>query len=200
MVGSTGASIQLDKMNVFYIGVDNPITVTAAGYSLEDVSVNIPGATITAGAEKGKFVVRADKPGKVMAAINAKEANGVKQVGSMEVRVKFIPDPTAEVGGKSGGGLPSNQFKVQRGIVAALKAFDFDARFVVTEFQFSMLPKRGELIGPFNVKGPLFESNKQVQDAINRTKPGDKIFLEEIRAKGPDGRSRALTPISLTLL
>ena len=200
MVGSTGASIQLDKMNVFYIGVDNPITVTAAGYSLEDVSVNIPGATVTAGSEKGKFVVRADKPGKIIAAINAKEGTGIKQVGSMEVRVKFIPDPSPEVGGKSGGGLPSNQFKVQRGIVASLKAFDFDARFIVTEFQFSMLPKRGELIGPFNVKGPLFESNKQVQDAINRTKPGDKIFLEEIRAKGPDGRTRALTPVSLTLL
>jgi hypothetical protein len=40
MVGSAGASMQLDKMNVFYIGVDNPITVTAAGYSLEDVSIS----------------------------------------------------------------------------------------------------------------------------------------------------------------
>jgi len=47
MVGSAGASLQLDKMNVFYIGVPNPITVTAAGYSLEDVSINIPGASLT---------------------------------------------------------------------------------------------------------------------------------------------------------
>ncbi|WP_276132292.1 gliding motility protein GldM [Polluticoccus soli] len=199
MVGSTGASIQLDKMNVFYIGVPNPITVTAAGYSLEDVSVSIPGATVAAGAAKGQFIVTADKPGKVTAAINAKEATGTKQVGAMEVRVKYIPDPVAEVGGKIGGSMPSNQFKVQRGIVAALKAFDFDARFQVTEFQYSMLPKRGELIGPFTVRGPLFETNKQVQDAINRCKPGDKIFLEEIRAKGPDGRTRPLNPISLTL-
>src|SRR5262249_34032313 len=29
MVGSTGASVQLDKMNVFYIGVPNPITISA---------------------------------------------------------------------------------------------------------------------------------------------------------------------------
>src|SRR5690606_14883712 len=33
MVGSAGGSLQLDKMNVFYIGVDNPVTVSAAGYS-----------------------------------------------------------------------------------------------------------------------------------------------------------------------
>lgn len=199
MVGSTGASIQLDKMNVFYIGVPNPITVTAAGYSLEDVSVNIPGATVTPGAAKGQFTVTVDKPGKIMAAINAKEANGTKQVGSMEVRVKFIPDPVAKVGGKIGGALPANQFKVQRGIVASLDNFDFDARFVVTSYQFSMLPKRGELIGPFQVNSPLFDNNKQVADAINRAKPGDRIYLEEIRGIGPDKRSRALNPISLLL-
>jgi len=201
MVGSTGASIQLDKMNVFYIGVPNPITVTAAGYSLEDVSVNIPGATVVPGAAKGQFVVTVDKPGKIVAAINArdKEANGLKQVGAMEVRVKFIPDPVAKVGGKTGGVMLSNQFKVQLGIVASLENFDFDARFTVTSFQFSMLPKRGELIGPFNVNGALFAANKQVQDAINRAKPGDRIYLEEIRAIGPDRRSRSLNTIALLL-
>lgn len=200
MVGSTGASMQLDKMNVFYIGVPNPITVSAAGYSLEDVSVSIPGANVSPGPGKGQFVVTADKPGKVVASINAKDATGVKQVGSMEVRVKYIPDPVAKIGGKTGGGIPSNQFKVQQGIVAVLDGFDFEARFIVNSFQFSMLPKRGELIGPFQVSGsPLFSANKQVQDAIARSKPGDRIYLEEIRGVGPDKRSRALSPISLLL-
>jgi gliding motility-associated protein GldM len=200
MVGSTGASIQLDKMNVFYIGVPNPITVSAAGYSLEDISVSIPGAEVSAGATKGQYIVNVSRPGELNAAINAKDAGGVKQVGGMKVRVKYIPDPVAKVGGKTGGGMSSSQFKVQQGIVAALDNFDFDARFQVTTFQFSMLPKRGDLIGPFAVNNsPLFSANKQVQDAIERAKPGDKIFLEEIRATGPDKRPRALSPITLTL-
>lgn len=199
MVGSTGASIQLDKMNVFYIGVDNPITVSAAGYSLEDVSVSISGADVKAGPAKGQFVVRANKPGKVNADILAKDAAGTKKVGSMEVRVKFIPDPVAKVGGKIGGSMQSNIFKVQAGIIAALDNFDFDARFRVTTFQFSMLPKRGELIGPFTVNSALFSANKQVEEAISRSKPGDRIYFEEIRGVGPDGRSRALNPVSLLL-
>src|SRR5690606_1126099 len=46
MVGSAGASMQLDKMNVMYIGVPNPITLSASGYNLEDVSLSMPGATL----------------------------------------------------------------------------------------------------------------------------------------------------------
>lgn len=200
MVGSTGASMQLDKMNVFYIGVDNPVTVSAAGYSLEDVSISIPGATITPGATKGQYTVRVSSPGKVMTDINAKTPTGTKRVGGMEVRVKFIPDPVARVGGKSGGGILTNVFKQQIGVVAALDGFDFDARFRVTAFDFSALPKRGELIGPYHVNGATFGSTKQVEEAIKRLKPGDKVFIEEIRGVGPDGRSRALNTITLTLL
>jgi gliding motility-associated protein GldM len=199
MVGSTGASMQLDKMNVFYIGVPNPITVSAAGYSLEDISVNVPGANLTAGAQKGQFIVTVDKPGKITATINAREATGSKQVGAMEIRVKFIPDPVAKVGGKTGGGMPTNIFKVQQGIVASLENFDFDARFIVQSFEFSMLPKRGELIGPFKATNALFSSNKQISDAIARSKAGDRIYLEEIRALGPDKRMRALSSITLLL-
>jgi len=201
MVGSTGASMQLDKMNVFYIGVPNPVTVSAAGYSLEDVYLNIPGATITAGTEKGKYNIVVNTPGEITAGIMAKDksAGGAKQVGAMKVRVKFIPDPEAQLGGKNSGCLPSNIFKVQSGIIAALKNFEFDARFVVTSFSFSMLPKHAELIGPLNVNGARFEGNAEVVRAMGRAKPGDKVFIEDIKAKGPDGRTRSLNSITLSI-
>lgn len=37
MVGTAGASMGLDKMNVMYIGVENPVTLSASGYNIEDV-------------------------------------------------------------------------------------------------------------------------------------------------------------------
>lgn len=200
MVGSTGASIQLDKMNVFYIGVPNPITVSAAGYSLEDINILIPGAKITPGEKKGQYSIMMDKPGNIEATITAKDGTTTKEVGSMPIRVKFIPDPVARIGGKSQGGLATNIFKVQQGVIAALDGFDFDARFQVTGFQFSVLPKRGELIGPFSATTALFSSNKQIEEAIKRCKPGDRVYFEEIKARGPDGRSRTLNNVSFLLL
>lgn len=200
MVGSTGASIQLDKMNVFYIGVPNPITVSAAGYSLEDINILIPGAKITPGEKKGQYSIMMDKPGNITATITAKDGTATKEVGAMPIRVKFIPDPVARIGGKSQGGLATNIFKVQQGVIAALDGFDFDARFQVTGFQFSVLPKRGELIGPFSATTALFSSNKQIEEAIKRCKPGDRVYFEEIKARGPDGRSRTLNNVSFLLL
>ncbi|MCB9045642.1 MAG: gliding motility protein GldM [Chitinophagales bacterium] len=202
MVGSTGASIQLDKMNVFYIGVDNPITVSAAGYSLQDISVNIDGADVTANSQEGigHYIVKATKPGNVMANINAKTDGGVKKVGAMEVRVKYIPDPVAEVGGKSNGAMPSSTLKAQIGIVAALKNFDFDTRFVVTSYEMSMIPKRGELQGPFTEASPYLNKNKDIIELIKRARPGDRVFFDDIRAKGPDGRVRKLNAITFLLI
>lgn len=200
MVGTTGASIQLDKMNVFYIGVENPITVSAAGYSMEDISLSIPGADIAPGASLGRYNITVKEQGKVTAVINAKTDNGLKQVGAMEIRVKMIPDPIAEVGGKSGSFmLNAGVVKVLPGIVAALKQFDFEARFVVTKFNFTYLQKRQDPIGPIPVTGPLFSSNKQVQDILNKCKAGDKIFLDDIKAIGPDKRPRSLAPIIITV-
>lgn len=199
MVGSTGASIQLDKMNVFYIGVPNPITVSAAGYSIEDISVNIPGANLTS-TGKGKYEVTVTTPGKVQASIMAKTETGPKNVGGMEIRVKTIPDPVAKVGGKTGGVLGAATFRAQTGIPAVLEHFDFDTKFIVTGFEVSWLPKRGEYQGPFSVNGAYFKGNAQVnQYQSSLAKPGDKVFIENIRAVGPDKRTRTLNSITLTL-
>lgn len=201
MVGSAGASVQLDKMNVFYVGVPNPITVTAAGYSLEDVSVSIPGANVAANG-LGKYNV--EVPGSLIGktvevAINAKDASGAKNVGNMPVRIKRIPDPQARIGQKAGGGMPASVFRVQDGVIAVLENFDFEARFSVTGFTFSAAPKRGEYIGPFTVNGPQFRSNKDVETAMSRLKPGDRVFIEEIRGIGPDRTQRRLNDIIFLL-
>lgn len=200
MVGSEGASMQLDKMNVFYIGVPNPITVSAAGYSLEDVFVSIDGANISAGGGKGKFSIEVSKPGTVIAKIMAKtQGGGSKQVGAQEIRVKRIPNPIPKVGNSNGGSVPVNIFKAQLGVLAVLENFDFEAKYVVTYFDFSVVPKRGEPIGPYQVRGAKFDINKQVSDAINRLKPGDKVFIEEIQAIGPDKQTRKLGSLVFNL-
>lgn len=202
MVGSAGASVQLDKMNVFYIGVDNPITVTAAGYSLEDVSINIPGANVAkTGNGKYNVNVTANTGAKTTAVITAKTAKGSEEVGRMDIRIKRIPDPVAEVAGKSGSFfLPANVFRAQLGVAAVLKGFDFDAKFVVTSFEFAYAPKRGEYTPMGTVNGPKFEAMTAVNNYVKtQAKIGDKIFIDNIKAIGPDKVSRSLGTIIITL-
>jgi len=202
MVGSAGASVQLDKMNVFYIGVTNPITVTAAGYSLEDVFVNIPGADVKA-TEKGKYdvTVSAATGARTTATIIAKTPTGNKEVGKMDIRVKRIPDPVAEVGGKSGTfTMPVNVFRAQLGVAAVLKGFDFEAKFQVTSFEFSYYPKRGEYTPMGVVSGPRFSDSPAILNYVQHVaKIGDKIYIDNVKAKGPDGTTRSLGNITIIL-
>ena len=39
-----------------------------------------------------------------------------------------------------------------------------------------------------------------VNALIDRAQPGDRIYIEEIKARGPDGRTRNLNSITLLLL
>jgi gliding motility-associated protein GldM len=201
MVGTTGASMQLDKMNVFYIGVPNPVTVAAAGYSVEDVSLDIPGAKIDG--SKGHYIITVDKPGKVQVKINAKTKDGpIKNVGGMEVRVKRIPNPVASVGGVSSGVMPASTFRLQIAPAAILENFDFDAKFKIISFQMSVAPKGKDIQGPYtddNRNGCRFGDKKEISTLQSMARPGDKVFIEQIKAVGPDGQTRVLNPIILSL-
>lgn len=203
MVGTTGASMQLDKMNVFYIGVENPVTVAAAGYSVEDVSLDIPGATVTG--QKGHYSITVDKIGNVEVGILAKTQDGTrKKVGGMSVRVKRIPNPITKIGGVPGGGMSAALFRAQIAPQAALDNFDFDTKFVITAFTYSVLHK-GEIIGPYEVKNPAgcrltgVGANTNIEKSMLQLKPNDRVFIDAIKAVGPDKQVRNLPPISFSL-
>ena len=207
MVGTTGASLQLDKMNVFYIGVDNPVTVSAAGYALEDVFLNLPaGATQTG--EKGHFVINCTQPNPnfmvdIMAKSKSKDGAPSK-VSSILIRVKFIPDPVAYLLDKNQGGMPAATFRSAIAPLAKLEKFEFEAKFKITECQFSMLPKGGDYVPPRLISaksavGLRFDDNSEVRKFMDRAKGGDRIFIEGIKGVGPDKKVRTLNPIILTL-
>lgn len=197
MVGSAGASLQLDKMNVMYIGVDNPMTLSASGYNIEDVSLSIPGAELKS-TGKGTYIANVTKEGKLEWAINAKGRTGagVSKVSGGVIRVKMIPNPQATVMGRSSGLFPTAQFKVQKGILAKVDGFDFETTFQVTKYRFSWVPKSGDP-KEIEMKGPYFTGD--VANVMQRLRPGDRVIMENIKAIGPDKRERSINSITFTL-
>ena len=205
VVGSTGASLQLDKMNVFYIGVENPVTVSAAGYSVEDVYLQLPaGATQTG--EKGHYSIKVSQPmANFMVDIYAKSKSkdgAPSKISSIPIRIKKIPDPVAYVLKKREGLMSAALFREAIAPQAVLENFDFDAKFTIYEFQYSMTPKGADIVGPFTAKkngGVRFDDNEEIKRAKGKAKAGDRVYIEGIKAIGPDGTPRSLNPIILTL-
>ncbi|WP_118974525.1 type IX secretion system motor protein PorM/GldM [Taibaiella koreensis] len=198
-VGSAGASLQLDKMNVMYIGVPNPMTLSASGYNIEDVKPVMPWAELTS-TGKGKYEAKVNKQGTFDYTIAASGRGGSTggTVSSGKIRVKYIPAPTATVGGISSGKMETAKAKAQQGVIAKLENFDFDTRFEVLSFRFAYIPRNGEYGEAENPGGARF--NAAVRAYMDRSKPGDKWIFENIKVKGPDGRVQTVNSITITLI
>lgn len=184
-VGQRSIAIQLDKMNVFYIGVENPISVSAAGVSSNDVKVSATGVNV-ANKGGGHFIVTATTPGEAALTISAP---GVSQ--KFSYRVKRIPDPTPLLGAKHRSKQMNNgEFKAQGGIAAVLESFDFDAKCDIAGFEVTYLPKRQD---PITKNNGGARWGGDVQEMISKAKPGDAYFFDDIKCKCPgDAAARNL--------
>jgi gliding motility-associated protein GldM len=190
-----GAAVMLDKMNVVYIGVDNPITVSSgAGAEKTNVSPSGGGMTLTKGAGPGKYIARATTPD-MKANLKVSVTGG--KATDFPIRVKRIPDPVPTLGGKlRGGNAQPGTIKAQSGIVPLLENFDFEARFNVESYTMVFVSK-GEIFRS-EASGPLF--NAQMQAFLGRAKPKDVIYVEEIKVRGPDNTPRKIGQIVFTII
>jgi gliding motility-associated protein GldM len=189
----SGAALMLDKMNVVYIGVDNPITISSgAGDEKTVVAPNGGGITLSK-AGPGKYIAKATTPD-MKAGITVSVKGG--KTTPFPIRVKRIPDPIPTLGGKlRGGNAQPGTIKAQTGIVPILDNFDFEARFNVESYDMVFVSK-GEILRS-SASGPLFST--QMQTFLSRAKPKDVIYLEEIKVRGPDGSPRKIGQIVFTI-
>lgn len=191
-VAAPSTTISATAMNVFYIGVPNPVDIAASGVAKDKVTASISNGSISKSGEG--WVVNVTTPGKAVVSVNAEVDGTRKSMGSMEFRVKKIPTPIAEIGGKSSGAIPKGQLASTAGIIAKMENFEFDVRVTVASFKFVYTQANG-LSKEVAVDGPRF--NETVQTILRAIKPGSRVTFEDIKAKMPDGELRKLGSIVL---
>lgn len=186
-VGERSVSVSATKMNVFYMGVDNPVTVSAAGVPSNQVKVSMSGAgggTISRNSD-GSFNVRVSSPTRKdeYAYVNV-SAPGLTE--RREFRVKRIPDPVAKLSSATGGVMGAGEFKAQRGLLAVLEGFDFDAKCEIMGYRVVRVPRRQDPM-PATNRGGLY--NGEARSVVDQAKAGDTYFFEDVKAKCPGDAS-----------
>lgn len=181
-VGESSMSVSALKMNVFYIGVDNPVGVSAAGVNSNKVQVSMSGGggcSINRGG--GNYIVKCQRPTKKdeFAFVNV-SAPGLN--AKSEFRVKAIPNPVAKLGLNDGGTMGNGEFRAQRGVIAALENFDFDAKCNIAGFNLVRVARREDPEGAINAGGSFSGDAKRL---VTMAKPGDTYFFENVKAKCP---------------
>jgi gliding motility-associated protein GldM len=185
-VGQANASIALDKMNVLYIGVDNPVSIAASGGGDDKVKATITGGSgILTRVGAGKYVARVNSV--TDKCIITVTVDG-KVAGASEFRVRTVPQAQAYVGGSpSGANISAGAFKAQGGVGAGIKDFPFDLKYEVVSYTFTIDTDDGDL-ATADANSNAFAG--RVRSIIDKNvKAGKLVTIDNIKVKGPDGRT-----------
>ncbi|WP_109696290.1 type IX secretion system motor protein PorM/GldM [Chitinophaga deserti] len=199
-VGASATSISADKMNVMYVALQNPISITAAGVPAEKVNATIAGCggQITKKGA-GEFVVTVNSTGKATVTVSAEVDGQVKTLATKEFRVKNVPDPSIKVGLSKGPTMKAAEFKVQQGLRADLEDFVFDGvRYAVVGYRMGV-ESRNRPYSEGDATSEMWPSNPELQGAIRGIKPGDQVYFDNIKVKGPDGRVRTMPNVNFKI-
>jgi gliding motility-associated protein GldM len=183
------------KMNVFYIGVDNPVEISVPGTSPDQLSVSSTRNAPISRVSGTNFVVKPTAAGEATISVSANIDGSTRNMGSKQFRVRRLPDPVATVAGREGGNIDKNILMAQAVVLAELKNFDFDARFNVTSFTVSTT-ERGFTKDERSNSMRLTDAQKAL---IQNASRNQRIYIDDIMAVGPDGSERRLPTISFRI-
>ncbi|MEY8870408.1 gliding motility protein GldM [Flavobacteriaceae bacterium 144Ye] len=184
------ATISADKMNVVYRGVNNPMTISFAGISDNNVSASGPGLSKGSGVGKYNMVPTSGK--EVTINVTGTLPDGSKVSDRATFRIKDIPKPVGVLAGQDGSfSLPRNNVEIGR-VEAKLLDFDFDLPLNVTGFKFKV-PGQPSV----TVQGNRL--NSAAKNALRKAKRGDTVQIFEIRSTSSGPKIKPAAPILIEL-
>ena len=187
-------------MNVFYIGVENPVSISVPGVPNNKVNASVSGggASLTKDAKgtSADYIVKCTTQGEATVSIVADFDGKKVNMGAQKFRVKRVPDPVAKIAGKKEGSINKNALVAQSAVIAEMENFDFLLFFKITKFKMSLYRKGKD---PIDIESTNNLLTQGMKDAVAGARAGDKVYFEYIKAVGPDGSTRSLSSVNFTL-
>jgi len=200
------ATISPTMMNVLYAGINNPISISVPGVPMNAVQATMTNGTLTRNGDT--WIAHPGKVGtEAEISVSAQLEGRTQNVGSMKFRVRKLPDPTAYIPMRDGSGNPVHYKGSPRriskaalmaasGLGAAIDDDILNVSYSVVSFSTIFFDSMGNAI-PEVSAGSSFSARQKEQ--FRRLKPGKSFFISNIKAKGPDGITRDISPMEVAL-
>jgi hypothetical protein len=187
--------IFLEKMNVIYNGVDNPVSIDACGLTSADVTPAISNGTMTPSAKPGSYNIFVSGGTETVLNVSSKDPEK-PWLGSYKFRVKRVPDPVAYLGSiKADGIMTKEELQAQSAIFAKMENFDFNIKFTVVSFDMSLFI--GGKWSTSKAEGASITPGMKIN--FEKSLAGDKVLFHNVIAKGPDGTLRRIPGVVITV-
>jgi gliding motility-associated protein GldM len=184
MVAEPTATVAAMKMSVFYVGVPNPVAVSAPGVAISDIEISAPGLNFKQQKKAGEYIVspiRATNKKGLDVVVKNKNSGAI--LGKANFRVKRLPDPAANVLGQKEGLISKGKLKAISKVGAKMENFDFDLDVKVQ--QFTLTVKVGSELMSFKSKNSML--TPQMRKLLMKVSRGSRIYFEDIKVKMPGG-------------
>ena len=199
------ATVSASMMNVLYAGIDNPVGISVPGVALSDITANMTNGTLTR--QGDHWVARPGTVGQdAKVTVTANMDGHPVQVAQTVFRVRKLPDPTAFIAFTDAngnidsykGGKPFGKTILMKseGLQAAIDDGLLDTPFKVLSFETVFFDSMGNAM-PETSDGANF-SQRQRQ-AFQRLQRGKRFYISRIKAVGPDGITRDLSPMEVII-
>jgi len=188
-----GATISADKMNMLYIGLDNPISAAAAGFTPAQTHVSTTGGgswrpdPSTKG--PGHYILKPDGSAReITVKVSVTMSDGsTKQMGQQVYRVRPVPHPEVLFGTKTGGAISRGEIATVSMINCGLGAgFAFEGlKYLVNGYTFAIAPKSGPAHF-LPVTGNRI--TPECRNFLAQVHTGDFIIIANVSVTGPSGK------------
>lgn len=197
------ATVSATMMNVMYAGIANPVSISVPGVPNNAVQATMTNGTLTRSGDL--WEAHPTNVGEDAVITVSATIDGVTQtVSSTTFRVRRLPDPTPYIPYNDAngteqhykGGKPFSK-GLLRGVTTLGAAIDdglVNVTFKVTSFELVTFDQMGNAMLEKSEGGNF---SKRQGDAINRLSRGKRFYISNIKAIGPDGITRDLSPIEV---
>jgi gliding motility-associated protein GldM len=188
--------VSADKLNILYIGIDNPVSIAAPGILSDKLKVIINNGTISG--SNGKYIVQPVSGSESIIEVSAEVKPGeLKKVDSVVFKNKRIPDPSPCIGNNCNTSLyiTKEELLKNTNLSVALN-LPFDFKYEIMSFVFSYI---GENKNKVDVAVTGNKFTQDIINSINKMNDGSELSIENIKVKFSDGSVRNLSPIEIKL-
>ena len=193
------ATVSATMMNVFYTGIDNPVSISVPGIGDGTVNATMTNGTLTKSGNG--WIARPAQVGVDCVVSVSVEIDGVRtNVGSSTFKARKLPDPTPYINlgqdtrYKGGKPLAKGTLLGVNRLHAAIDDGLLDIEFQVISFETISLGSMGEAIPEVSAGSSFSERQK---NSFRRMQRGKRFYISRIKAKGPDGVTRDISPMEV---
>ncbi len=181
----SSAIIAAEKMNVLYIGLDNPLKISVPGFPPENVIPSASAGCALTGS-RGNYIATITPGNKeIIIKASVKTDKGSKPMGEVRFRVKNVPKPLAQFGTITTAMAKAVQVANTGLIVCGLgPEFAFEGlNYTITKYSLVYSPKKGDAKFFTGIAGNQVRSD--IKAVLGGVRKGDLISIFGLEAQGP---------------